>query len=102
MATLTPAPPAARPAAVTVDVGALAPEDVVAVARDGAPVVLSEAALTAIDRGSLGGRGARGGAHAGVRHLDRVRRSGHPAHPDRDAGAAAAVAGPLACRGLRS
>ena len=50
MATLTPAPPAARPAAVTVDVGALAPEDVVAVARDGAPVVLSEAALTAIDR----------------------------------------------------
>ena len=39
-----------RPAAVTVDVGALAPEDVVAVARDGAPVVLSDAALVAIDR----------------------------------------------------
>ena len=38
------------PAAVTVDVGALAPEDVVAVARDGAPVVLSDAALAAIDR----------------------------------------------------
>src|SRR3954470_10533212 len=35
---------------VTVDVGALAPEDVVAVARGGAPVVLSDAALTAIDR----------------------------------------------------
>ena len=39
-----------RPAPVTVDVGALAPEDVVAVARDGAPVVLSDAALAAIDR----------------------------------------------------
>lgn len=38
------------PAAVTVDVGPLAPEDVLAVARDGAPVVLSEAALAAIDR----------------------------------------------------
>ena len=41
---------ATRPAPVTVDVGALAPEDVVAVARDGAPVVLSDAALAAIDR----------------------------------------------------
>jgi histidine ammonia-lyase len=40
----------ASPTQVTVDVGALAPEDVVAVARDGARVVLSEAALTAIDR----------------------------------------------------
>ena len=49
MATLTSALPSQRPAPVTVDVGALAPEDVVAVARDGAPVVLSEAALTAID-----------------------------------------------------
>ncbi len=39
-----------HPSPVTVDVGALAPEDVVAVARDGAPVVLSDAALTAIDR----------------------------------------------------
>src|SRR4051795_10502407 len=35
---------------VTVDVGPLAPEDVIAVARGGAPVVLSEAALAAIDR----------------------------------------------------
>ena len=50
MATLTPSPTTARPAAVTVDVGPLAPEDVVTVARDGAPVVLSEAALVAIDR----------------------------------------------------
>ena len=50
MATLMPSPATARPAAVTVDVGPLAPEDVVAVARDGAPVVLSDAALAAIDR----------------------------------------------------
>src|SRR3954449_3336909 len=35
---------------VTVDVGTLAPEDVIAVARGGAPVVLGEAALAAIDR----------------------------------------------------
>src|SRR4051812_28367953 len=35
---------------VTVDVGPLAPEDVIAVARDGDPVVLGEAALAAIDR----------------------------------------------------
>src|SRR5436190_206419 len=35
---------------VTVDVGPLAPEDVIAVARGGAPVVLGEAALAAIDR----------------------------------------------------
>jgi len=47
----TPAPdPATGAAPVLVDVGPLAPEDVVAVARDGAPVVLSEAALAAIDR----------------------------------------------------
>src|SRR4051794_13383300 len=39
-----------RAAMVTVDVGALSPEDVVAVARGGAPVRLSEAALAAIDR----------------------------------------------------
>ncbi len=44
------APTALRPPPVTVDTGALAPEAVVAVARDGATVVLSEAALTAIDR----------------------------------------------------
>ena len=50
MATMTSAPRTARPAAVTVDVGALAPEDVVAVARDEAPVALSDAALAAIDR----------------------------------------------------
>src|SRR3954451_10933346 len=35
---------------VTVDVGPLAPDDVIAVARGGAPVVLGEAALDAIDR----------------------------------------------------
>src|SRR3954471_22660078 len=35
---------------VTVDVGPLAPDDVIAVARGGAPVVLGEAALSAIDR----------------------------------------------------
>src|SRR4051812_21244498 len=35
---------------VLVDVGPLAPEDVLAVARGGAPVMLSEAALAAIDR----------------------------------------------------
>src|SRR3954466_7531120 len=34
---------------VTVDVGALAPEEVLSVARDGAPVVLSETAIGAID-----------------------------------------------------
>ncbi len=50
MATLTSEPTTARPGPVTVDVGALAPEDVLAVARYGAPVVLSEAALAAIDR----------------------------------------------------
>lgn len=38
------------PATVTVDVGPLSPEDVVAVARHGAPVALSESALSAIDR----------------------------------------------------
>src|SRR3954467_12672087 len=35
---------------VTVDVGPLAPDDVIAVARGGAPVTLGEAALAAIDR----------------------------------------------------
>src|SRR3954453_11518227 len=35
---------------VTVDVGPLAPDDVIAVARGGAPVVLGDAALAAIDR----------------------------------------------------
>ena len=49
MVTLTPAPTSAGPAPVTVDVGPLAPEDVVAVARDGAPVRLGDAALAAID-----------------------------------------------------
>src|SRR3954451_814294 len=50
MSVSAPARPSVAPAAVTVDVGALAPEDVVAVARGGAPVRLSEAALAAIDR----------------------------------------------------
>ena len=48
--------------------------------------------------GARGRRGAGGGADAGVRHLDRLRRARDPAHPDRDARAAAEVAGPLARR----
>jgi histidine ammonia-lyase len=43
-------PTSQLPPPVVVDVGAVAPEDVVAVARDGAPVLLSDAALEAIDR----------------------------------------------------
>ena len=86
---------------VTVDVGPLAPEDVVAVARGGAPVVLGEDALAAIDRaravveelaaaptpayGISTGFGA-----LATRHI-----------PDRAARAAAALAGPLARRRLR-
>jgi histidine ammonia-lyase len=50
MATVTSETTTARPGAVTVDVGPLDPEDVVAVARDGAPVVLGDGALAAIDR----------------------------------------------------
>src|SRR4051794_2261000 len=38
-------------APVLVDVGAVRPEDVVAVARDGRPVALSDAALAAVDEG---------------------------------------------------
>jgi histidine ammonia-lyase len=41
---------APAPGPVLVDVGPLSPEDVVAVARGGAPVVLSDDALVAIDR----------------------------------------------------
>jgi len=54
MATVTSGTSADRQPAgagpVVVDVGPLAPEDVVAVARGGAPVELSDAALAAIDR----------------------------------------------------
>ena len=57
---------ATRPAPVTVDVGALAPEDVVAVARDGAPVELSDAALAAIDRARAVVEELAGGADAGA------------------------------------
>ncbi|GAA5153714.1 histidine ammonia-lyase [Nocardioides marinquilinus] len=45
-----PIAPSTAPAPVTVDVGPLRFEDVVAVARHGAPVVLSDAALAALDR----------------------------------------------------
>ena len=50
-------------------------------ARDGAAVELTDEALAAIDRARAVGRGARGRADAGVRHLDRLRRPGDAAHP---------------------
>ena len=47
---MTPPPPSSPPAPVVVDVGPLSLEDVVAVARDGAPVELGAEAVAAIDR----------------------------------------------------
>ena len=49
-----------------------------------------------------GGRGARPRHGAALRHLHRLRRAGHPAHPGRAARPAAALAGALARRGHRA
>ena len=76
---------------VQVDVGPMTMDDVVAVARGGAPVTLTEAAEAAIGRARAVVEGAGGGADARVRDLDGVRRAGHPPHPGRDARTAAAV-----------
>ena len=86
---------------VQVGVGPVSFEDVVAVAREGAA---GHADRRVPGRGRPGARrrrGARRGPAAGVRHLDRLRSPGDPAHPDRAARAAPAIAGPLACRRLR-
>ena len=87
---------------VVVGTGPVSFEDLVAVARDGAAVTLSGEALVAITGPATWSSELAAAADPGVRHLDRLRRSGDPAHPDRDARPAPAVAGALARRRLRA
>ena len=84
-----------------VGTGPVSFDDVVAVARHGAAVALDRRVARRDRPGPRRRRGAGRGRDPGVRHLDRLRRAGHPAHPDRDARPAAEVAGALARGRLR-
>ena len=68
---------------VTVGVGAPAIEDVVAVARHGAPVALSEDAIGEIERTRAVVDALVEDAAPALRRLDRLRRARRPPHPAR-------------------
>ena len=75
----------ARMQRITVGVGPITEAELVAVARHGAGVELSADALAAIAASRGDRRGPRRRRRAALRHLDRLRRAGHQAHPARAA-----------------
>ncbi len=89
-------------AVVPLDRGPLTPEQVVAVARYGAPIEITAESLAEVARTRAVDRGAGRRSAAALRHLHRLRRAGHPAHPASSAHPAAAQPDPLARRRLRT
>ncbi len=77
---------------VEVGIGPVTPDDLVAVARQGAAVRLADGSLAEIARTRAVIEGLADDVAAALRHLDRLRRARHPAHPAAPSGPSCSAA----------